>query len=353
MPFKTRPSTLQKFAYPSENDVNCRVSGPADPTPIEGYHVPVLLRECLDLLALRPDAICLDATLGGGGHARAILERLGDAGRLVGLDQDADALESAKSWSAPYGERFQAVRANFENLDAALDGAGVGTLDGALFDLGVSSRQLDAPERGFSFRSAGPLDMRMDTGGDTTVEDIIRTWSERELAEALRTYGEERHAGRISRAIVRERDRIRTTADLAEVVRAAAPQTGGRERIHPATRTFQALRIVVNDEMGALQRGLEAAVERLAPGGRIVVIAYHSLEDRIVKHLFRERATGCICPPRLPVCRCGHTQTLKIITRKPVVPSEAEVAANPRARSARARAAERLSGAESAEAPDA
>jgi len=335
-------AALLKIEVRTDNDLHFKVSDPAGPTLLDAYHVPALLAESLDLLAIRPDGVYVDATLGGGGHSRAILDRLSGSGRLIGLDQDTDALEQAGRWSAPYGERFLALQANFENLDEALDGAGVGPLDGALFDLGVSSHQLDVPGRGFSFRTAGPLDMRMDPEGDVTAEDIIRNWPERDLADALRTWGEERYAGRNARAIVRRRDEIRSTADLADVVKAAVPGGGAHERIHPATRTFQALRIVVNREMEVLAAGLEAAMGRMAPGGRIVVIAYHSLEDRIVKNLFRERATGCICPPRLPECRCGHAATYKVITRKPVTPSDDEVAANPRARSARVRAAERL-----------
>lgn len=313
------------------------------------YHVPVLLAETLELLGVRPSGVYLDATLGGGGHARAILDRLVAGGQLIGLDQDADAIAWADTWRGPYGDRFRAIRTNFENLDTALDEAGVTRLDGALFDLGVSSHQLDVPERGFSFRAAGPLDMRMDAGGGgTTAREIIGRWPERDIADILRAYGEERYAGRIARAIVRHRDAIRNTADLAEVVRAAAPG-GGRSRIHPATRAFQALRIAVNREMDVLRAGLLAAMGRIGPGGRIVVIAYHSLEDRIVKTVFRECATGCICPPRLPACRCGHVATYRIVTRKPVVPSEDEATTNPRARSARARAAERLESASPAD----
>ena len=304
--------------------------------------MPVMPVETLEALALKPGGVYLDATLGGGGHAREILDRLGPTGQLLGMDQDADALQRAEEWAAPYGGRFRPVRANFENLDAALEGAGVERLDGALFDLGVSSHQLDVPERGFSFRAGGPLDMRMDDRATLTAAEILHHWPEEDIADVLWKYGEERHSRRIARAIVRERDAIRNTADLADVVRRAMPPARGRERIHPATRTFQALRIAVNREMDVLSEGLNAAVERLAPGGRIVVIAYHSLEDRIVKDLFRERSTACICPPKLPICRCGHVATLRIITRKPVTPSEAEVAANPRARSARLRAAERL-----------
>jgi 16S rRNA (cytosine1402-N4)-methyltransferase len=294
------------------------------------------------MLAIRPGGVYLDATMGGGGHSRAILDRLGSDGRLIALDQDEDALRQAAAWGSNYGARFRPVRGNFGDLDAALGEAGVGSLDGALFDLGVSSHQLDVAERGFSFRAEGPLDMRMDGREGLTAAAIVQTWSEADIADVLWKFGEERHSRRIARAIAQQRNDIQTTTDLAEVVRRAMPSQPGRDRIHPATRTFQAIRIAVNREMEMLSRGLDAAIERLSPGGRIVVISYHSLEDRIVKQLFRERSTGCICPPRLPICRCGHVATLKIITKKSVTPSEAEVAANPRARSARMRAAERL-----------
>lgn len=309
---------------------------------LQEYHVPALLTEAIELLLVQPDGVYVDATLGGGGHARAILDRLGPNGRLLGLDQDADSLERAAEWATPYGNQLMLARVNFENLATALDEAGVSRLDGALFDLGVSSHQLDVPDRGFSFRTGGPLDMRMDRRQELSAEDIVQTWAEQDIAGILWKFGEERHGRRIARAIVRERKNIKDTADLASVVRHAMPPTRGKERIHPATRTFQALRIAVNREMDVLAAGLNEAVDRLAPGGRIAVIAWHSLEDRIVKEIFRERSTGCICPPRLPVCRCGHAASLQLVTRKPVAPSEQEIAANPRARSARLRVAERV-----------
>jgi 16S rRNA (cytosine1402-N4)-methyltransferase len=301
-----------------------------------------LLPEVLDLLAIRDSGTYVDATLGGGGHSRAILDRLGPEGRLIGIDQDADALARAEEWGAPYGGRFSAVRGNFGNLASALRSPGRACLDGILFDLGVSSHQLDVPGRGFSFRAGGPLDMRMDDRSPTTAEHIIRTWRAEDIEKTIREYGEERFAGRIARAIVRERENIRTTADLAYVVKGAVPKAHGPERIHPATRTFQALRIEVNGEMDALRRGLSTAITLLKPGGRVVVISYHSLEDRIVKTFFREQATGCICPPRLPICMCHHRATVGLVTKKALAPSELEIAGNPRARSARARAAERL-----------
>lgn len=307
-----------------------------------GYHIPVLLTQCLEMLAIKPDGVYLDATLGGGGHARAILDRLGPGGQLIGVDRDADALAYAVGWQTPYGNRFVPVRASFAGLREALGEPDKPLLDGALFDLGLSSHQLDIPERGFSFRSAGPLDMRMDSRDGLTAKDIVQTWTAGEIANILWKYGEERYARRIASAIVRERDRIETTADLAAVVKRAVPGQGAGERIHPATRTFQAFRVLINDEMEALEHGLEQAVSLLRPGGRIVVIAYHSLEDRIVKNAFREWSTGCICPPRMPLCRCGHSATMKVLTKKPVVPAGEEILENPRARSAKARAAEKL-----------
>lgn len=308
----------------------------------DGYHVPVLLAECLSLLAVRPDGTYLDATLGGGGHARAVLDRLGPGGRLIGVDRDADALAFAEGWQAPYGDRFVPVRASFAGLSESLSALDGQLYDGALFDLGVSSHQLDVPERGFSFRAGGPLDMRMDNRDGLTAEDIVRTWTAEEIATILWKYGEERYGRRVAQAIVRERDRIKTTADLAEVVKKSVPGQGAGERIHPATRTFQAFRVFVNDEMSALEQGLEQAVGLLKPGGRIVVISYHSLEDRIVKTAFREWSTGCICPPKMPLCTCGHVATVKVLTKRPVSPSDEEILENPRARSAKARAAEKL-----------
>lgn len=298
-----------------------------------------MLEESLHWLRIQPNGVYLDATLGGGGHTRAILERL-DTGCVVGVDQDDDAIREAGVWGAAFGGRFQPVQTNFENLVSVLDA--LPPLDGALFDLGVSSHQLDTADRGFSFREDGPLDMRMHQGLTESAADWLQSASEAEIAQILREYGEERMAGRIARALFAARDRLETTTQLADVVRRAVPKTYEKGRIHPATRTFQALRIVVNREMDVLPTGLDAAIRNLRPGGRIVVIAYHSLEDRIVKNLFRDGAVDCVCPPRMPVCHCGHKATLKVLTRKPETPTEAEIARNSRARSAKLRAAERL-----------
>jgi 16S rRNA (cytosine1402-N4)-methyltransferase len=309
-----------------------------------------MVAEVLDALAPRPGGLYLDATVGLGGHASALLDRLAPAGRLLGLDQDPEALEIARSqleqvarqyeWSVT--EPFRLVRANFGEISDVLDRLGEGTLDGALFDLGVSSLQLDRPERGFSFRADGPLDMRMDPDQHLSASELVNRLPEEELTRIIGEYGEERWARRVARALVQARERrpLTTTADLASVVGRAVPRTPGL-KIHPATRTFQALRIAVNRELEVLPGALEQCIRRLAPGGRIVVLAYHSLEDRIVKRTFARLSGRCECPPRLPVCACGAEPLLRLLTRKPLTPREEEIQANPRARSARLRAAER------------
>lgn len=306
------------------------------------YHVPVMVAEVLELLAVRPDGTYMDCTLGGGGHARAVLDALGPTGRLVGLDRDEEALAAAASLAAD--RRVSLVAGCFERLDEILRELGITAVDGVLFDLGVSSHQLDEPGRGFSYQADGPLDMRMDRGAELTAAGLLATASEEELARILWAYGEERYARRIAAALVkaRSRDPLTTTGQLVAVIRGALPPGVGRRGPHPARRTFQALRIAVNDELGRLKKGLAAAVEVLAPGGRLVVIAYHSLEDRLVKQYFVLLSRSCLCPPGVPVCRCGHRPSLRLVTKKPVTPRPGEVEANPRARSARARAAEKL-----------
>jgi 16S rRNA (cytosine1402-N4)-methyltransferase len=303
-------------------------------------HVPVLLDEVLTYLAPRPGAVIVDATLGEGGHAEAILQRIAPAGRLIGFDRDADAVLRSEERLRPFGRNVIVRQANFAMLAAALDYAGVGYVDGVLFDLGVSSRQLFEPDRGFSFDRQGPLDMRMDRRQADTAAELVNTLSERELANLIFRYGEERASRRIARQIVSRRP-LETTRDLVRAVEAALG--GGRGRLHPATRTFQALRIATNAETDALAAGLPQAIDRLRPGGRICVIAFHSLEDRIVKQALGLAARGCSCPPDAPICTCGRQRTLRIITKKPVTPTPAEMRRNPRARSARLRAAERLS----------
>jgi len=308
------------------------------PTGESAGHIPVLLREVLEGLNIRPDGWYLDATVGGGGHAAAILEAAAPHGRLLGLDRDPEAAARAAARLRPFGERAQIVHASYAQLGEVLRTAGVSSLDGVLFDLGFSSWQVDDPERGFAFRADGPLDMRFDPGsGEPTAGDLVNGLTEAELTDLLRRYGEEPHSRRIARAIVAARP-IRSTGHLADVIVAAVGRSP-RERLHPATRTFQALRIAVNRELEMLAQALPQAVTALRPGGRLVVITFHSLEDRLVKQFLKQEERGCICPPEAPVCTCGHTPTLEILTRKPIVPDAEEVAANPRSRSAKLRVA--------------
>ncbi len=305
------------------------------------YHRPVLVEEVVGLLVVESAGVYVDATLGGGGHAEAILRSLGPQGRVVGIDRDHEALAFATERLAAFGERFCAIHARFSELREALAACGIDSVSGVLFDLGVSSHQLDTPSRGFSFDRPGPLDFRMDTRSPFTAADVVNTWSEKELAEVFKKYGEERRSRKIARAIVtaRARRRLETTADLAEVVRSVTPVA---LRAKTLARVFQAIRIVVNEELQELERGLAAALDLLKPGGRLVVIAYHSLEDRIVKQFFKKEEPHCICPPEQPVCTCGRPGRLRILTRKPVVAGDEEIKQNPRARSARLRAAEKL-----------
>lgn len=308
------------------------------------HHTPVMLGEVLEALRIRPGGVYVDCTLGGGGHAAAILERLAGTGLLIGLDRDPKALEAAGRRLAPYAGRVRLVLANFNELARIIREQGLAGVDGVLFDLGVSSPQLDEPERGFSYREDALLDMRMDPSLPRTAADLVNELPESELARIIRDYGEERWAERIARRITAERGRepIATTARLAAIVKEAIPAAARRKGPHPARRTFQALRIAVNDELSALSAALVQAVQCANPGGRIVVLSYHSLEDRIVKDCFRDFARACICPPDLPVCMCHRRPVLKIISGRPLGPSADEVAHNPRARSAKLRVAEKL-----------
>lgn len=307
-------------------------------------HVPVMPGEVLNYLRPAPGECYLDGTLGGAGHARLILEASAPDGRLVGLDRDQAALERARSHLAPFGARVALFHRNFSQMDSVAAELGVAGFHGILLDLGVSSYQLDESARGFSFRSEAPLDMRMDQSVGMTAADVLESAEAAELERIFRLYGEERFARRIARRIVEERrgSPLRTTLELADLVRDAVP--GGRVpgRIHPATRVFQALRIYVNDELRHVEEGLRHAMDLLVPGGRLVVISFHSLEDRIVKHFMRDEARACVCPPRTPRCVCRHLPRLTLLTRKGVRAEPAEVDANPRSRSAVLRAAERL-----------
>ena len=307
-------------------------------------HVSVMPAEVLGLLAPHPGEVYLDGTLGGGGHARLILEASSPDGRLIGLDRDPAALASAGTYLLPFGTRVILRNSSFADAEQILEEIEQPLVNGILLDLGVSSHQLDTAQRGFSFRTDGPLDMRMNPTVGQTAADVVNTAEEDELIRIFREFGEERWARRIARAILKRRVEkpFTTTGDLAALIEAAVPASRDSQRIHPATRSFQALRIFVNDELGHLQRGLLKAIDLLQPGGRLVVISFHSLEDRIVKHTFQDAARGCICPPRLPVCCCGLKPKVELLTRKGIRPSEAEVAVNPRARSAILRGVRRL-----------
>ena len=313
-------------------------------TGMEFHHVSILLDACVQALAIRPDGIYLDATLGGGGHSLAIAQRLTHGGRLIGIDRDDAALCAARQRLLSVKERVSLVKSDFRALKDAAAGVGVTQLDGALFDLGVSSPQLDDAARGFSYMQDAPLDMRMDRTAPLSARDVVNGYDEDTLTKILFEYSEERYAHRIAAAIVRAREKqpIERTLQLVDIVRSAMPPQALREKQHPAKRTFQAIRIAVNDELTAVAEGVRQAIEMLVPGGRIAVITFHSLEDRIVKNTYQAFARGCTCPPEFPVCVCGKRPSLKLVSKKPILPDEAEVAANPRARSAKLRVAEKL-----------
>ena len=308
----------------------------------EFIHRPVLLEECIQALNIRPDGIYLDGTLGRAGHSREIAARL-TTGRLVCVDRDQSALDAARERLAPWMDRISLVHSNFCELDAILDGLGLTGVDGMLFDLGVSSPQLDDAARGFSYMADAPLDMRMDRSDTLTARTVVNEWPREELRRIFSQYGEERYAGPIAAAIERRRQErpIETTLDLVEVIRSAMPAKALREKQHPAKRCFQAIRIAVNDELSSVDRMIRAAVPRLNPGGRLAVISFHSLEDRIVKNGLAEFAKGCTCPPDFPVCVCGKKPVIRLVTRKPIVSGRQELEENPRARSAKLRVAEK------------
>ncbi|GIP39670.1 ribosomal RNA small subunit methyltransferase H [Paenibacillus sp. J31TS4] len=313
-------------------------------------HITVMKKEAVEGLHIRPDGVYVDCTLGGAGHSELIASLLGQGGRLIAFDQDDAALANARERLAPFEERVTLVKTNFRHLQEVLAEQdvpmreGIPQVDGILFDLGVSSPQLDEAERGFSYNQEAELDMRMDPQGMLTAADIVNDWDESEIARILFTYGEEKFSRRIASRIVQAREKapIRTTSELAELVKEGIPAAARRTGGHPAKRSFQALRIAVNDELGALEDALEQGIACLSPGGRMSVITFHSLEDRIVKQAFAEQTNRCTCPPDLPVCVCGRKPVLKLIHRKPLAPSEEELQANPRSRSAKLRVAEKL-----------
>ena len=306
-------------------------------------HKPVLLEECIQALNIRPDGVYLDGTLGRAGHSREIVRRL-THGRLICVDRDQAALDAARERLGEWMDKVTLVHSNFDQLDVILDELSLPGVDGMLFDLGVSSPQLDDGARGFSYRTDAPLDMRMDRTEGLTAADVVNTWSQEELRRILSQYGEERYAPTIAAAIVRRRQErpIETTLDLVDVIKSGMPARALKEKQHPAKRSFQAIRIAVNDELSSVDRMLQAAIPRLNQGGRLAVITFHSLEDRIVKTGLAAFAKGCTCPPDFPVCVCGKTPDIKLLSRKPILPRAEEIAENPRARSAKLRAAEKL-----------
>lgn len=305
---------------------------------LEFHHISVLLQECMDGLCIQPEGIYVDGTMGGGGHSLEIAKRL-NGGRLICIDQDENAHVAAKERLRNELDKITFVRDNFGNIGAILDNLGIEKIDGMLLDIGVSSHQLDEAERGFSYQQDAPLDMRMDTSKPFSAYDVVNTYSEEELNRIFFTYGEERWAKRIAQFIVAERAQhpIMTTGELVDIIKKAVPKGARKDGPHPAKRTFQAIRIEVNGELDVLERAIAQASARLKPGGRLCIITFHSLEDRIVKEAFRKQENPCTCPPQFPVCVCGKKPTGRIITRKPIVPSKEELAVNHRSRSAKLR----------------
>ena len=309
----------------------------------EFHHVSVLLQECIDGLNIRPDGIYVDGTLGGAGHSSQIAARL-TTGRLIGIDRDPVALKAAGERLKPFGDRVTLVHSNFCEIASVLEQLGISGVDGILMDLGVSSPQLDDAERGFSYMADAPLDMRMNGEDVMTAKDVVNTWSYEELRRILYDYGEERYAPQIASAICRRREvsPIETTLELVDIIRSAMPPAALREKQHPAKRTFQAIRIAVNDELGSVEKVMVDAIPCLNPGGRLAIITFHSLEDRIVKNGMANAAKGCTCPPNFPVCVCGNKPKVKLISRKPIVASNEELEVNPRSRSAKLRVCEKI-----------
>ena len=309
----------------------------------EFHHVSVLLEECLEALNIKPDGIYVDGTLGGAGHSSRIAERL-TIGRLIGIDRDPVALQAAGKRLEPYQNNITLVHSNFCEIAQVLQSCNVSGVDGILLDLGVSSPQLDDAERGFSYMADAPLDMRMNSQDFLTAKDVVNGWSQEELCRILYDYGEERYAPRIASAICRRREEkvIETTLELVDVIRSAMPAAALREKQHPAKRSFQAIRIAVNDELGSVEKVMRDAIPLLNPGGRLAVITFHSLEDRIVKNAMAAASKGCTCPPNFPVCVCGKKPQVTVISRKPITASDEELEQNPRSRSAKLRVCEKL-----------
>ena len=307
------------------------------------HHISVLLEECLEGLNIKPDGIYVDGTLGGAGHSSQIVKRL-TSGRLIGIDRDPIALEASGKRLEPYKDRVTLVHSNFCEMKQVMEDLSIPGVDGILLDLGVSSPQLDDGERGFSYMADAPLDMRMNNQDALTAYEVVNTWSQDELKRILFDYGEERYAPRIASAICRRREEksIETTLELVDVIRSAMPPQALREKQHPAKRSFQAIRIAVNDELGSVEKAMRDAIPLLNPGGRLAIITFHSLEDRIVKNAMAEAAKGCTCPPNFPVCVCGKKPIVKLISRKPIVATEEELEVNPRSRSAKLRVCEKL-----------
>ena len=311
---------------------------------MEFHHISVLLNECIDNLNIKPDGIYVDGTMGGGGHSLEIANRL-TTGRLICIDQDPNAHEAAGKRLAEYKDRITFVRDNFGNIKSILDSLGIEKIDGMLLDIGVSSHQLDEAERGFSYQQDAPLDMRMNPDRPFSAYDVVNGYDEDELDRVIFTYGEERWARRIAQFIVKERENkpIETTGELVDIIKKAVPKGARKDGPHPAKRTFQAIRIEVNGELEVLQRAIDDVAARLAVGGRLCIITFHSLEDRIVKEAFRKQENPCICPPQFPVCVCGKKPLGRVITRKPILPSKEELEENPRSRSAKLRVLEGVS----------
>ncbi len=311
---------------------------------MEFNHTSVLLNECIEALNIKSDGLYVDGTLGGGGHSKEICKHLDENGILFGVDRDSDALEAASKVLEDQSCNIEFIQSNYSDIKNIMSIKGAMCINGGLLDLGVSSFQLDNNSRGFSYMHSAPLDMRMCQTDALTAEDVINTYSEADLTRIIRLYGEEKWASRISKFIVkrREEEPIKDTGTLVEIIKAAIPSSARRDGPHPAKRTFQAIRIEVNDELGQLERAVSDFLDVLAPGGRLAIITFHSLEDRIVKEIFNQRVNPCTCPPELPMCACGKVADIKKITKKPIVPSKEELESNPRARSAKLRVAEKL-----------